>query len=114
FAAAIAIAAGFLPVALAGHDRDVDAHERAHVAVALAVGAQDLDHLPGARERDRNLPHARVLAPRIGVDGLEQPHLGVESGRAERIPVAIKADIATAGRRGVAARIAALDRAHRI
>src|SRR5262249_43162907 len=46
-APAIAVTARFLAVAFTGHDRDVDAHERPHVAIALAVAAQDLDHLPG-------------------------------------------------------------------
>ena len=49
FAAAIALAAAFLPVALAGDDRDIDAHQRADVAIALAVGPQDFHHLPGRR-----------------------------------------------------------------
>src|SRR5881394_2919302 len=50
--------------------------QRADVAVAFAVGAQNLDHLPGGTERDRDLPHARVLGTRIGVDRLEETHLG--------------------------------------
>src|SRR5581483_12009262 len=71
-APAIAMAAGFLAIAFARHDRDVDAHERAHVAVGLAISAQDLDHLPGRAERYRHLPHARVLGARERVDLLEQ------------------------------------------
>src|SRR5207248_2946637 len=51
-AAAIALAAALLPVALAGDDRDVHAHQRADVAVALAVGTQDLDDLPGCAQAD--------------------------------------------------------------
>ena len=46
----IAVAAGFLPVAVAGHDRDIEPHQRADVAIGLAVGAQDFDHLPGGGE----------------------------------------------------------------
>src|ERR1700730_4163606 len=51
-AAAIAVAAGFLAFAVAGDNRDVHPHERAHVAVAFTVGAQDLDHLPSRAEGD--------------------------------------------------------------
>ena len=94
FASAIAVAAGFLPVAIAGDDRDVDTHQRAHVAVAFAVGAQNLDHLPGGTERDRDLPHARVLGTRIGVDRLEQTHLGFEGGPRELQPIDERADAA--------------------
>ena len=108
------MAAGFLAVAVARDDRDVDAHQRPHVAIAFAVAAQDLDHLPGRAERDRDLPHARVLGAGIGVDGLQQPHLGLEGRLAERIVVAVEADIGAAGRLGIAAGIAALDRAHRV
>src|SRR6185437_15120608 len=41
FAAAIALAAGFLPIALAGDHRDVDPHQRADIAIALAVRTED-------------------------------------------------------------------------
>ncbi len=109
---AVAIAAGFLPVTLADDHRDVDPHQRPHVAVALAVPAQDFDHLPGGAERDRDLPHPRILGPRIGVDRLQEPHLALERGLLERIVVAIEPGIGAPGRLGVAARIAALDRAH--
>ena len=113
-APAIAVAAGFLAIAVADDDRNVDTHQRTHVAIAFAIAAQDFDHLPGRAERDRNLPDARVLRPGIGVDGLQQPHLGFEGRRSERIVIAVEADIGSAGRLGVAARIAALDRAHRV
>jgi len=38
-APAIAVAAAFLPVAFARHHRDVDPHQRPHVAIGFAVGA---------------------------------------------------------------------------
>src|SRR3546814_4716241 len=40
---------------LLDHDRDVEADERADVGREEAVGADDLDHRPAARERDRHL-----------------------------------------------------------
>ena len=113
-AAAGAVAAGFLPVAVAGDDRDVDPHQRADVAVALAVGAQDFDHLPARAERHRHLPHPRVLRPQIGVDGLQEPHLGLERRRAERILVAVEPPVGVGRGVGIAAGIAALDGAHRV
>ena len=79
-AAAAAVAAGFLPVAVAGDHRHVDPHQRPHVAVGLAIGAQDFDDLPVAPKRDRNLAHARVLGARIGVDGLQEPTLVSKAG----------------------------------
>ncbi len=38
-AAAVAGAAGLLPVAVADHDRNVDAHQRADIAIGLAIAA---------------------------------------------------------------------------
>src|ERR1700758_1690752 len=67
-AAAITLAAALLPVALAGDHGDIDAHQRADVAIALAIGPQDLHHLPGRGEAGRALPHPRVLVPDIGID----------------------------------------------
>ena len=112
FAAAIAGAAGFLPVAVAGHDRDIDPHQRPDVAIGLAVAADDLHGLPGGAEADGNLADARVLGPRIGVDGLQQPHLGVEGGRRQRAVLAIELDVGARRRAGIVAGIAALDGAH--
>src|SRR5712675_1897164 len=50
-----------LAVAIADHHRHVDPDQWAVVAHHLAVGAHDLDMLPGGGERGRHLPHARVL-----------------------------------------------------
>ncbi len=113
-APAIAVAAGLLAVAVASHDRYVDPHHRADVAIDLAVGAQDFDDLPGRAEARADLPHARVFGARIGVDFLQQLHLGLEARRIERIFVAIEADIGAAGRVRIAPAIAALDRANRV
>ena len=59
FAPAIAVAADLLAVAVAHHHRDVDAHQRTHVAISVAVGAQDFDHLP-RRAEARPSPAARA------------------------------------------------------
>ena len=109
-----AVAAGFLPVAVADDDRDVHPHQRADVTIRLAVGAQDFDHLPGRAERHRDLPHPRVLGPHIGVDRFQEPHLGLERRRAERVLVAVEPHVGVRRGVGVAAGIAALDGAHRV
>ena len=93
FAAAIALAAAFLPVALPGDHGNIDAHQRADVAIALAVGPEDFHHLPGGRQADGDLPHPRVLVADIGVDLGEQLDLALEAGRIERIVVAIEPHI---------------------
>ena len=59
-----------------------------------------------------HLPHARVLGARIGVDGLQQFHFGVEGRLAERVFVAVKLAVGAAGRLGIFAAVAALDGAH--
>ena len=46
FAAAVTVAAGFLPRAVARDDRHIEAHQRTHVAIHFAVGAQDFHDLP--------------------------------------------------------------------
>ena len=58
--------------------------------------------------------HALVLGAGIGVDGLEQLHLGVEARRFERIVVAVELAVGAARRLGIVAGVAALDGAHRI
>src|SRR5712691_10161466 len=50
FPPAITLAAGFLAIALAYHDRNVDPHQRPDVAKTLAVRTQDLDRLPARAE----------------------------------------------------------------
>src|SRR5262249_61864342 len=79
-ATAITVAAGLLPIAIADHDRDIDANYRPDVAISFAVGAQDFDGLPGSCDTRGYLPHARVLGARIGIDRLQQLCLGFERG----------------------------------
>ena len=114
FATAIAVAAGFLAVAVADHDRDGYAHQRPHVTIGLAVGPQNLDRLPGRGDAGRHLAHPRILGAGIGIDGLQKLRFGFEGRRGERAVVAVKLHIGARRRLGVMARIAALDRAHRI
>ncbi len=108
-ASAHAIGATLLAVAIADHDRHVDADQRADVAHHLAVGTHDLDMLPGGGERGGNLAHARILGAQPGVDLLQQLCLGLEGGRGDRILVAIEMAIGAGGSRGKRAGIAALD-----
>src|SRR3984957_319688 len=112
--AAVAGAAALLTVAVADHDRAIDAHQRPHVTIGLAVAAQDFDRLPGRRHAGRDLAHPRVLGARIGVDGFQKPRLGLETGTAERVVLAIELDVAAWRRGRVVAGIAALDCAHRV
>src|SRR5262249_44006702 len=111
FSSTVSMVAGFLAISVAGDHRDVDAHQWTHVTVAFTIAAENLDHLPAGTERDRDLADARVLRARIGVDGLEQLHLGLEAGRGERIFGVMEADIGAHGRLGVAAGITAFYRA---
>ena len=90
FAPAVPSTAALLPVALAGDDGNIDAHQRPDVAIALAVGADDFDHLPGRAEADRHLPHPRILVADVSVDLGQQLYLGFEPRRIQRIVVAIK------------------------
>ena len=113
-AAAEAERAGLLPVAVAGDDRDIEPHQRPDVAIGLAVGSKDLDHLPGRGDARGHLPHAGVLGAGIGIDLFQRLHLGVEGGSGEGVLVAIELAVGAAGRVGIGAGIAALDRAHRL
>ena len=114
FAAAIAVAAGFLAVAVAGDDRDIDAHQRTDVAIDFAIRPQDFDDLPRRRDAGGHLPHARILGARIGVDLFQQLDLGLEAGRAERIFVGVEFDVGARRRHRDVAGIVAAHRAHRI
>ena len=60
------------------------------------------------------MAHARVLGAGIGVDALQQLHLGVEGRLAERVFVAIEFTVGAAGGLGVTAAVAAFHRAHRL
>ena len=113
-AAAITLAAALLPVALAGDHGNIDPHQRADVAIALAVGPQDLDHLPGGAQADGSLPHPRVLVAHIGVDLGQQFYLGLKTRRIQRIVVAIEPHIGMRRRRRKVAAVAAAHGRHRI
>src|ERR1700761_1743757 len=54
-ASAIAARAAFLAAALARDHRNIDAHKRADVTIAFAIGTKDFDHLPGRAQADRDL-----------------------------------------------------------
>jgi len=90
-------APAFLALALAHHDGHAEAHERADVGQALAVGAQDLYRLPFARDRAHDLAHARIFGARIGVDVGEQLGLLCKGHQFERIVVGIEARIRPLG-----------------
>src|ERR1700722_12411047 len=72
FAAAITLATAFLAVALAGNDRNIDAHQRTDIAIALAIRPQDFHHLPGSAQAHRDLPDPRILVADVSVDFGEQ------------------------------------------
>ena len=79
-AAAAAIGTGFLAPGLFHHHTDIDPHQRPNVGILLAAGADDLDLLPFAGQRRRNLAHTAVFAAGIGVHFLQQ--LGIQDSRA--------------------------------
>ena len=63
----------------------------------MSRSADDLDRLPLARERGRNLLHARVLRARIGVDLGKELHLLLEGLGAERILVRVEMRVGAGG-----------------
>ena len=67
--------AGFLALAVGGHDGDVEPGERADIFQHLAVGAQDLHRLPLPAEGDRDLPHAFIERAGEPVGPGDQRHL---------------------------------------
>ncbi len=113
-AAAEAVTAGFLTVAIAYDNRYVQPHERTDIAIDLAIGAQNLNHLPRCPNARRYLTHARILAACISVDRLEQLHFCVEGRRAERVVVGIKFAISAARCLGIGAVMSAFDCANRL
>ena len=80
FAAAIALAAAFLTITLAGNHRNVDAHQGTDIAVTFAIRPQDFDHLPGRAQADRDLPHPRILVADVSVNFGEQFYLYSKPG----------------------------------
>ena len=97
-APADAVAARFLTPAGIGHHRHIEPHQGADIAPHGAVGPDQFDRLPVARERCRHLADPVVEAAGIGVDLLQQRDLVFEALCAERIVVDIKCAVG-AGRR---------------
>ena len=89
-AASHAVGAAFLTVAIADHDRNVHPHQRTNILQGHALGAHDLDMLPGGSERGRHLPHARVGTAQIGVNLGQQLHLFFKAGCRDRVVLAIE------------------------
>ena len=74
------MAAGFLAIARARNDGDVDAYQRPDVTIGFAVGSDDFDDLPGRAEADRDLAHTRILLANVSVDLAKQlQDLGCQS-----------------------------------
>jgi hypothetical protein len=98
--AARAMAAGLLAAAVANHHGDVEPDQRPDVADANAVRAEDLHRLPFAGDRGHDLAHARVLAPRIGVDLRQERDFALETGVGERVDGVIETAVGADGRLG--------------
>ena len=111
-AAANAVGAAFLPVAFAGHDGNIDAGHRPDIADAMAVGPQDVHHLPACRNGRRHLPDLVVLVTQIGIDIGEELHLFLEARAADRVLVAIKLLVGALRRGCIRAGITLGHRAH--
>src|SRR4029079_9213 len=84
---------------IARDDGNIQPYKRTDVAVGLAIGAENLDDLPGRSNARRHLTYARILAARISVDRLEQLHLCLECRRTQRIVIGI--EFAVSGARWV-------------
>ena len=114
FAPAIPMTAGFLAIAFSDHDGDIDANQRANIAVDLAIGPHDLNDLPGRGNACRHLTDALILGPCVSVDLLQQLDLCVEARCGKRIVICIEPPVGT--RRCVRdrARISTFDGPHGI
>ena len=84
------LSAGFHPVAIGNHHRNIEPHQWPDVRQPVAVGPQDLDHLPFARDGGRDLFDPRILGTGIGIDFLKQRDLGLEAHLSQRIDFGIK------------------------
>src|SRR5262245_58358689 len=113
-ASAIAVAAGLLPITLASHNRDVYTYQRPDVAIDFAVGPQDFHDLPRRRNACRNLSHAFIFGASVGVNVLQQLHLGIEGGCGKWIAIGIESPVSADRRIGDVPRVAAFDCAHRV
>ena len=93
--------------------RDVQPDERAHVAQEPPVRAQDLHDPPLAGDRGRDLHHARVRGPRVGVHLAQELDLVGEGGRGEGVVVAVELLVGRARPLGRDALVAALGQGRR-
>ena len=112
--AAGAEAAGLHPLAVADHDLDVEPDQRPDIRAAGAVGAQDLDLLPGAGQAGADLLDPRVLGAGVGIDLLEQADLGRLNLAADRVGLAIALAVGALRRQREAAAVAGLHRGDRV
>ena len=100
-------------VALADHDGDAKAHQRADVGDPAAIGADDLHRLPHPGERRHDLADPRIAAARIGVDLGQEFCLGSEIDQAERVLIGIEAAVGARRRPRHHPGIASRHRPHR-
>ena len=98
-AAAEAVIAALAPPVLLDDDLDVEADLRPDVVGDEAVGADDLDHRPGAGQGDRDLDDSRIARPGRRVDLLAERDLPGEGHEAERIGIGIEGGVGPARRR---------------
>ena len=82
-------AAALHTIAVADHDRDVEPDQGPDIGDPFTAGAQDLDCLPGAGQRRRDLADPLILGPGVGVDLLQQLDLGLEFHPADRVLVGV-------------------------
>ena len=106
-------AAGFAAAILFDHDADVEPHQRAHIGRYETVGADDLDDVPIAHQRDRDLRNPRIARARGGVDRLAKVHLVGEGHQIERIGVGIEVAVGGARWSGLG-RGGRVDQRHRL
>ena len=99
-AAAEPEAAGFAPVALLGDDRHVEPDQRPDVGGDEAVGADDLDHRPAARQGHADLRDPGVASACGGVDRLAQLDLPGEGNCRQRIIGAVHRAVGSRRRGG--------------
>ena len=77
-AAACAEAAGFLTIAFASGDRDIEADQRAEITDHFAARPQDFHSRPFPGQGSRDLAHAGVFLSGVGVDVFEKLGFGFE------------------------------------
>ena len=99
-AAAATEGAAFAPAVFLGHDRNVEANERADILRPVSVRADDLDHVPLGGEAGGYLRHPGIARAGRRIDRLEQPDLLGEAQRIERIVGGVEMPVGPLGRRG--------------